>query len=56
MTASGPTGAIGARADDDTVEVTEYMKQLAEVSPSDIANIDLEGWIHYYISGQVGLI
>ncbi|MBF9030934.1 extracellular solute-binding protein [Rhodobacterales bacterium HKCCE3408] len=40
---------------DDALEVIEYMKQLAEVSPPDIASIDWERRIQYFMSGQVGL-
>jgi multiple sugar transport system substrate-binding protein len=40
---------------DESLEVIEYMKQLAEVSPPDIPSIDWEPRIHYFLSGQVGL-
>ncbi|WP_198174268.1 extracellular solute-binding protein [Mesorhizobium xinjiangense] len=40
---------------DDTLEVIEYMKQLAEVSPPDIASIDWDRRIHYFMSGQTAL-
>lgn len=40
---------------DDALEVIDYMKQLVEVSPPDIATIDWEGRIRYFMSGQVAL-
>lgn len=40
---------------EDSLEVIEYMKQLAEVSPPDIENVDWERRINYFMSGQVGL-
>ncbi|MBF9059986.1 extracellular solute-binding protein [Rhodobacterales bacterium HKCCSP123] len=40
---------------DDALEVIEYMKQLVEVSPPDIASIDWERRIHYFMSGQTAL-
>lgn len=40
---------------EDALEVIEYMKQLAEVSPPDIANMDWERRIHYFMSGQTAL-
>jgi multiple sugar transport system substrate-binding protein len=41
---------------EDALEVIDYMKQLVEVSPPDIAQIDWERRIHYFMSGQVGLV
>ena len=40
---------------EDALEVIEYMKQLVEVSPCDIASIDWERRIHYFMSGQTAL-
>jgi len=40
---------------EDSLEVIEYMKQLVEVSPPDIENVDWERRINYFMSGQVGL-
>lgn len=40
---------------EDALEVIDYMKQLVEVSPPDIATIDWEGRIRYFMSGQVAL-
>ena len=40
---------------EDALEVIEYMKHLIEVSPPDIASIDWERRIHYFMSGQVAL-
>lgn len=40
---------------EDALEVIEYMKQLAEVSPPDIASIDWEKRILYFLSGGVGM-
>lgn len=40
---------------EDALEVIEYMKQLIEVSPPDIASIDWERRIHYFMSGQTAL-
>lgn len=40
---------------EDSIEVIEYMKQLVEVSPPDIENVDWEKRINYFMSGQVGL-
>jgi multiple sugar transport system substrate-binding protein len=40
---------------EDALEVIEYMKQLVEVSPPDIASIDWERRIHYFMSGQTAL-
>jgi multiple sugar transport system substrate-binding protein len=40
---------------EDALEVIEYMKQLAEFSPPDIADIDWEERINYFMSGRVGL-
>lgn len=40
---------------EDAVEVIEYMKQLVAYSPPDIANVDWEKRINYFMSGSVGL-
>lgn len=40
---------------EDALEVIDYMKQLVAFSPPDIANIDWEKRINYFISGNVGL-
>lgn len=40
---------------DDALDVIEYMKQLAEVSPPDIDSIDWERRIHYFMSGRTAL-
>jgi multiple sugar transport system substrate-binding protein len=40
---------------DDSLDVIEYMKQLAEVSPPDIAEVDWERGLNYFMYGQVGL-
>lgn len=40
---------------DDALEVIDYMKQLVAYSPPDIANIDWEKRINYFMSGSVGL-
>ncbi|MBE0455813.1 MAG: extracellular solute-binding protein, partial [Roseovarius sp.] len=39
----------------DACEVIEYMKQLVEYSPPDIAQVDWEKRINYFMSGRVGL-
>ncbi|MCB5198793.1 extracellular solute-binding protein [Loktanella sp. TSTF-M6] len=39
----------------DALEVIDYMKQLAEVSPPDIANMDWEKRISCFMSGQAGM-
>jgi len=40
---------------EDALEVIDYMKQLVAFSPPDIANIDWEKRINYFMSGNVGL-
>ena len=40
---------------DASVEVIDYMKQLAEVSPPDIADVDWERGLAYFMFGGVGL-
>lgn len=40
---------------DASLEVIEYMKQLVEVSPPDIANMDWERRITCFMSGQAGM-
>ena len=40
---------------DEAVEVIEYMKQLVEVSPPDIATMDWEKRIQCFMSGRAGL-
>ena len=40
---------------DDSLDVIDYMKQLAEVSPPDIANMDWEKRISCFMSGQAGM-
>ena len=40
---------------EDAVEVIDYMKQLVAYSPPDIANVDWEKRINYFMSGSVGL-
>ncbi len=40
---------------DDALEVIDYMSRLAEVSPPDIATVDWERRIQYFMSGQVAL-
>ncbi|MEO1000780.1 MAG: extracellular solute-binding protein, partial [Pseudomonadota bacterium] len=48
--------ALRLRIDtEDALEVIEYMKQLVEVSPPDIATTDWERRIQYFMSGQVAL-
>lgn len=42
-------------ASEDALEVIEYMKQLVEVSPPDIATMDWERRIHYFMSGQTAM-
>lgn len=40
---------------DDAVDVIDYMKQLAEVSPPDIADVDWERGLAYFMFGQSAL-
>jgi len=40
---------------EDAVEVIDHMKQLVAYSPPDIANVDWEKRINYFMSGSVGL-
>ena len=39
----------------DSIDAIEYMRQLAEVSPPDIAEVDWERGLSYFMYGQVGL-
>jgi multiple sugar transport system substrate-binding protein len=41
---------------DDALEVIDYMKQLVTYSPPDIANVDWEKRINYFMSGSAGLV
>jgi multiple sugar transport system substrate-binding protein len=39
----------------DSIDAIDYMRQLAEVSPPDIAEVDWERGLSYFMYGQVGL-